>query len=216
MQWNFAGVMAAIVWFAGADLAGAQVLVKERVNLDWDTQAVGADFMGVQLGGHLPDECPAERPTHLAHLYNMRSADGPCWMATNGRPGSEMPPRDINELPLLVPSRKRPDGTRTVTALVISGRVEGLRVTTDGFVHQERLLEQLVQKFGEPRSQEDREVTAGSGGRFDAVRATWRTPNLHVLYSGMAGRIDEGIISVFTDVGARQAEDRAAAQQTSF
>lgn len=215
MRWSELTILAAAACLGFGATATAQDLVRERIYPS-SAPAASIEFMGVQIGSELVAECRAETAAGLAEFYRMTQADAPCWMSQTGRPGSQEAPRNVDSLPLLIVRDKRPEGTNAVRALVIDGRVEGLWVDTDGFVHQARLLEQLTRKLGTPTKREESEVTAGSGATFTAVSAFWVAPNLNVIFKGLAGRIDEGYISVSSDIGSKHLEAKAASNLKTF
>ncbi len=177
---------------------------------------VGFEFMGIVLGAPVVPECPQEQIPYAGAVYKLEAAQSACWAATGMRPGSQTDIRN-NELLTVVPlSNKRPTGTGSVSAVVVNGVVEGLSISTDGFVHAQELFEQLKQKLGKPSQQDSVQVVSGVGAKFVSPRAVWQLPGVYVQFNGIVGDVNTGIILVYTDAGKAREAARQQQREKSF
>ena len=175
----------------------------------------GFEFMGIVVGGRLVRECPIEQ-LYGGAIYDLSSLESACWATSSMRQSPRPNLRNNDALTVVPVAKKRPTGTRAVTAIVVDGRIEGLRVETDGFQHAQELFEQLQQKLGKPTIQGTSDVVSGVGAKFSSPEAVWNLPNVYVHFSGIVGAIDSGLISVYTpEQQAREAMGQEA-QTKSF
>ncbi len=175
----------------------------------------GFEFMGIFVGGRLVRECPVEQ-LYGGAIYDLSSLETACWATSNMRQGPRPNLRNNDALTVVPVSKKRPTGTRTVTAVVVDGRIEGLRVETDGFQHAQQLFEQLQQKLGKPTIQGTSDVVSGVGAKFSSPEAVWNLPNVYVHFSGIVGAVDSGLILVYTPEQQAREAARQKAQTKSF
>jgi len=171
--------------------------------------------MGISVGDRLVPECPTER-SYGGLLYNVAARDSACWATFTMRPDPRLNTRNNNALPIAPVDNKRPTGTRAVTAIVVNGRIEGLKIETDGFQHGQQLFGQLQQKLGKPTWQEMGQVISGVGAKFSSPRAVWELPNAYVEFNGILGTVDSGLIVVFTPEQRAREVARHAEQAKSF
>jgi len=175
----------------------------------------GFEFMGIFVGGRLVRECPIER-VYGGAIYDLSSIESACWATMSMRQNPRPNLRDNDALPVVPVDKKRPTGTRSVRAVVVDGRIEGLRVETDGFQHAQQLFEQLQQKLGKPTIQGTSEVVSGVGAKFSSPEAVWNLPEVYVHFSGIVGAIDSGLISIYTPEQQARESARQEAQTKSF
>lgn len=175
----------------------------------------GFEFMGIVVGGRLVRECPIEQ-LYGGAIYDLSSLESACWATSSMRQSPRPNLRNNDALTVVPVAKKRPTGTRAVTAIVVDGRIEGLRVETDGFQHAQELFEQLQQKLGKPTIQGTSDVVSGVGAKFSSPEAVWNLPNVYVHFSGIVGAIDSGLISVYTPEQQAREAMRQEAQTKSF
>jgi len=180
-----------------------------------EARAAGFEFMGITLGGPLVPECPQER-SYGGNLYDVASRTSACWATLSMRPDPRLNVRNNRALPIAPLDNKRPTGTQAVTAIVVNGRIEGLRVETDGFRHANELLEQLQKKLGRPTWQETGEVLSGVGAKFASPKAVWELPDAYVQFNGIIGTVDAGLIVVYTPAQKAREMARQAENASSF
>ena len=175
----------------------------------------GFEFMGIFVGGRLVRECPVKQ-LYGGAIYDLSSLETACWATSDMRQDPRPNLRNNDALTVVPVSKKRPTGTRTVTAVVVDGRIEGLMVETDGFQHAQQLFEQLQQKLGKPTTQGTSDVVSGVGAKFSSPEAVWNLPNVYVRFSGIVGAIDSGLILVYTPEQQAREAQRQKAQTKSF
>ncbi|MBH1622421.1 hypothetical protein [Stenotrophomonas maltophilia] len=174
------------------------------------------EFMGITLGAPLGPECPREQIPNAGAVYNLGAAKSACWVATGMQPGARTNTIN-NDLLMVVPlSNKRPTGTGSVTAVVVNGVVEGLTISTDGFVHAQELFEQLKVKLGAPTKHDTVQVVSGVGANFVGPRAVWELPGTYVQFNGIVGAVNSGIILVYTEKGKAREAARQQQRAKSF
>ncbi|QGL94590.1 hypothetical protein FEO92_20255 [Stenotrophomonas maltophilia] len=174
------------------------------------------EFMGITLGAPLGPECPREQIPHAGAVYDLSAAKSACWVAMGMQPGARTNTVN-NDLLTVVPlSNKRPIGTGSVTAVIVNGVVEGLTISTDGFVHAQELFEQLKQKLGAPTKHDTVQVVSGVGANFSGPRAVWELPGTYVQFNGIVGAVNSGLIQVYTEKGKAREAARQQQRAKSF
>ncbi len=195
-------------------VAMGQDVVREDVHGAEDRQ-ITYDFMGFELGRPMRlRECPSEKIPYAGAVYRLSSADFPCWVAPGMRPGTGS--KSAGLLNVMQSESKRPPGTKEVFLRLVDGQVEGVTVGTDGFVHQQALMDALVRKFGAPSETATEGVSTGVGAQLRRISALWLKPNLRVQFWGIGERIDEGSISVYTTRGYEEFRAKAPVSPREF
>lgn len=174
------------------------------------------EFMGILVGAPLVSECPRSRAPRAEMIYDLSAAQTACWATATMRADSRTDARNNTHLTLVPLGTKRPTGTKEVTASVLEGIVEGLSVSTDGFVHAQELFDQLKQKLGEPTLQDVVQVTSGVGAAFSSPRAVWDLPDVYVKFNGITGSVNSGLIVVYTHAEKDRVLARERASAKSF
>lgn len=219
MDWRKALLLVACsgVGTANADAPPLVVVKREPIQADAGSPRaevpIGTpfEFMGIMVGAPLGPECPQEQIPYAGSVYKLEAAKTACWAALGMQPGARTDTRNNDNLTVVPLSNKRPTGTGSVSAVVVNGVVEGLSVSTDGFVHAQELFEQLKQKLGTPSKQDTVKVISGVGASFTSPRAVWELPGAYVQFNGIVGAVNTGIILVYTD--AEKAREQARQQQ---
>lgn len=174
------------------------------------------EFMGIIVGAPLVSECPRSRAPRAEMIYDLSAAQTACWATATMRADSRTDARNNAHLTVVPLGSKRPTGTKEVTASVVDGVVEGLSISTDGFVHSRELFDQLKQKLGEPTLQDEVQVTSGVGATFSSPRAVWDLPDVYVKFNGIIGSVNHGLIVVYTHAEKERALAREQASAKSF
>ncbi len=104
----------------------------------------------------------------------------------------------ILELPLGINS--------SIGGIVADGTLEALIIGTGGLDAQTAVLEKLREKYGEPSLLEPQTVKNRLGASFQTFTASWRFPNLTVIFNGMEGSLNHGLITIGTTKGIRERE----------
>ncbi|MBA0348378.1 hypothetical protein JAK62_19525 [Stenotrophomonas maltophilia] len=224
MDWRKAVVLVAVGVVGTAHAAAPPLVVIKKEATESSAVGRSADatagtpfeFMGITLGAPLGPECPREQIPYAGAVYNLGAAKSACWVAMGMQPGARTDTVN-NDLLTLVPlSNKRPTGTGSVTAVVVNGVVEGLTISTDGFVHAQELFEQLKQKLGAPTKHDTVQVVSGVGANFAGPRAVWELPGTYVQFNGIVGAVNTGVIQVFTNTGKAREAARQQQRAKSF
>lgn len=158
------------------------------------------NFLGIQVGGAPPPECPFEA-SYGSRNYRYPSG-AVCVTSLGYAPGTA--PIDLTGTTKLIAhidSKTSPNGIESVYVDIAGGVVQSVLVTTEGFSVQEPLLADLTSKYGKPKKLQRVPVQTGVGAKFERIEAEWRKPDLNVDYMGMGTSITEGHISVRTDAG---------------
>jgi len=158
------------------------------------------NFLGIQVGGAPPQECPFE-VSFGSRSYRYPSGQV-CVTSLGYAPGTD--PIDLTgtkELIAHIDSKTAPNGVESVYVDIVGGIVQSVLVSTAGFSVQEQLLSDLTAKYGKPKKLERSPVQTGIGAKFERIEAEWRKPDLNIDYRGMGTSITEGHISVRTDAG---------------
>ena len=90
----------------------------------------------------------------------------------------------------------------TIKCILIAGKLEGIEFKTLGAPDSDRVLTELVNKYGKPSALDRTVVKNRMGAQFDNVDASWNLPNLRVSFLGVIDKIDSGIVTVQTSKGA--------------
>lgn len=172
------------------------------------------DILGLEFGKPFAvGQCPVRRVGTVWMYETDRSIPQesyPCYKhpyvgGDGRRAGDPMPPAGTVTVDLLV--RNAPGGIREneIQAGLVDGKLERLILGTWGVNWQERLLETLTEKYGQPSGVERGQAQNRMGASFDSVVAAWSFPNLSVRFAGLAGDIYNGAIIVETPTGAAAA-----------
>jgi hypothetical protein len=107
----------------------------------------------------------------------------------------------------------------TVEAMLLDGKVAGLKFWTSGVESQDYVLGLLTDKFGKPDDVLRKPVQNMAGASFQDITAIWVKPEARVTFLGTVGRLDTGMVTIDTPNGAklREAEAlRRAAKSTAL
>jgi hypothetical protein len=124
--------------------------------------------------------------------YGKESQSGP----VEGSVSIEFP---IMELPLGVTGG-------SVGGTIIDRRLEGVIIGTSGLSVQFVMLGKLKEKYGEPSQFIARKVQNRLGASFETFTATWTFENLLVVFNGVDGSLDHGLMTIGTKKGAEYRE----------
>jgi hypothetical protein len=94
----------------------------------------------------------------------------------------------------------------SVGGTIIDGRLEGVIVGTSGLSVQYVMLGKLKDKYGEPSRFVLSKAQNRLGATFDTFTATWTFENLLVVFDGVDGSLDHGLITIGTKKGAEYRE----------
>ena len=95
-------------------------------------------------------------------------------------------------------------------ALVVDGKVEGLTFNTRGIDAQPQVMDTLKQAFGDPTSIAPKRVENSLAQSFDSFDASWKLPQVEILFRGVTSRIDVGLLSIDSARGRDHRQLRAA------
>lgn len=111
------------------------------------------------------------------------------------------------DLKLVFPSNKISEMTMDVRPEILDGNLEAVTIGTDGLATQDKVLDALKAKYGDPTEFAEKKIQNGYGAQFTSHAALWSFDNLTVYFGGTSLRTDSGIITVRS---AKQIEYRAA------
>lgn len=158
---------------------------------------------GLRLGEPLPyKECPKQVFGQSAS-YGYPSVV--CLQEMLPRPA----PADFSRrAQIYFPFKDRPaqSSSQTINASLVDGKLALIVVNTLGLVAQEKIMGDLVAKYGEPVEKTMVPLANLRGARFDAISAKWKLPEIDVEFYGVIGPVDAGQIWIGTAEGFAQAK----------
>lgn len=96
-------------------------------------------------------------------------------------------------------------------ALIVDGRLEGLRFETLDHTNTDAILRELTAKFGPPTLISDT-VGGPTGVGLPAIHAEWQLPGLHVSYRNIDASVEYGTLDIETPVMQTRRRDNEAQQ----
>lgn len=173
------------------------------------------DIVDLRLGAPLSvPECASHRVGGMVIYSNLYpwSESGTCYQhdLSQGPGGAKPSDETVGILP-----QQPPHAINKIKAEIVAGKIEGVILLTTGYVDQQSLYDSLVEKYGKPTSTGHLSLQNRMGASFDSIDAIWQFPDLKVTFSGMANKIDTGVIVARTGAGqaadvARTAHEKAA------
>lgn len=94
-----------------------------------------------------------------------------------------------------------PYWAKSVTARVVEGRIEGIRIYTSGIKGQKPALDALSEKFGKPSSSLNTEVQNRMGAKYQSLNSLWTVSDVSVVLIGTTGHLDDGEVEIATPIG---------------
>jgi hypothetical protein len=94
---------------------------------------------------------------------------------------------------------------------VSGGQLAAIWLTTAGAPVQQRVLDDLVRKYGAPQQQVREPVVTAAGANFEAVRAIWAQGEIRVEFMGVTNRADVGELVIGTPAGVAAVRGNQAA-----
>ncbi|MFT3762681.1 MAG: hypothetical protein QM761_08735 [Pseudoxanthomonas sp.] len=171
-------------------------------------EAPSLDLAGISFGQPVTmKECPSEIILRDYRSYKsdmgLKPEDKPCWKHTyRGKPLEPLPQNGkIN----IITSTDYP-GVKDITAQIVNGSVEGITLITYGKNWQDRIFDNLSQKYGTPTTNETTTEQNMMGAKFSNIVAEWKFTNLNVSFAGIMSDIHTGIVSATTPTGERADE----------
>jgi len=96
----------------------------------------------------------------------------------------------------------------------LDGELSAVHFTTAGILNQDRDLQDLKAKFGQPSTITMREVKNKLGATLETFLATWQTSTLMITYDPAPHTLDEGVVRIETPK-ARELRERTIRDQKS-
>jgi hypothetical protein len=163
---------------------------------------------------HKPFGVPECRYTRLGKTsgYYIQSLDSVCYELINENDpnAGKHAPISYDTVKIDWPIALKPQlvgGPGFALAKIMDGNLEGVSFNTMGIQSQERDLQLLIDKFGEPTVKNQQTVQNGYGAKFSAVRVSWEIDDLVVSYDSAPGSINSGLVHIES---VRAAADRKA------
>ena len=179
--------------------------------------APSLDLAGLTFGQPITmKECPSEILLRDYRNYKsdmgLKPEDKPCWKHTyRGKPLEPLPQSGkVN----VIASADYP-GVKDITAQLVNGSVEGITLITYGKNWQDRIFDNLRQKYGSPSTNETTTEQNMMGAKFSNIVAEWKFTNLSVRFAGIMSDIYTGIVSASTPLGERADEAKRQEQKDS-
>jgi hypothetical protein len=172
---------------------------------------VPRDALGFEFGKPLALPTCKVTSTSGAITFYASATAHPCLQPGGLKPGGPAAPRAGF---IHFPASERPDiasSERIGYQLDASGNLALLVIGTSGHASQERVLQALVTKYGQPSIRAAVPMQNAIGAKFDSIRATWSDGTLDVAFVGVGGSIDSGSVVIGTP--AAHAERAARLQE---
>lgn len=145
-------------------------------------------------------ECPYAHITKKAGYYNQPTSDV-CYELIGDDNAGKNQTIVTNTVKLVWPSASKPTLVGNpffAVGTVIDGNLEGVSFNTMGIQAQERDLQLLVDKFGEPTAQDQPTVQNGYGAKLQSVRAQWDVGDVVVSYDSAGSAGNSGLVHIDT------------------
>jgi hypothetical protein len=136
---------------------------------------------GFVIGQPLPQDCAA-------------SDQAPCVLHDAAAIGGKTRLKFQAETPGL-------NGQHLPEAIVVDGKLEGVRIFTTGIDSQRAWLKTLSDKYGKPLELADVQTRNRMGATFSVIRAGWVFSDLVVTFDGASKQIDLGVVTIETQKG---------------
>jgi hypothetical protein len=98
---------------------------------------------------------------------------------------------------------------------VVSGKIEGIFVPTNGLDGQDSFLALLIKKYGKPESDQQTEVENRFGAKFTKYTVAWKKPDALITFDSMVSSTDWGLIEVASPLGRKFLEDEQVKRENS-
>lgn len=173
-------------------------------------EAPSLDLAGISFGQPITmKECPSEITLNDYRSYKsdmgLKPEDKPCWKHTHFIGGKPLEPLPQNGKVNIITSTAYP-GVKEITAVIVNGSVEKIALITYGNNWQDRIFENLSQKYGSPSMNETTTEQNMMGAKFTYIVAEWKFTNLSVSFAGIMSDIDTGFVFAVTPIGERADE----------
>ena len=128
-------------------------------------------------------------------VLNEVPVAGPCWARAHENIAKFSPP-GMQSLTVQFPVLGRPRISKFDELFVktIDDVVEEVTLYTKGIDVADAALRQLVENFGQPTDQQFESVQNRFGAQYDYIRAEWRRTGVTVVFEGVSGDLDSGVI----------------------
>jgi hypothetical protein len=140
-----------------------------------------------------------------------------CWEFSVGIPQSRTvtPTPSDGTLLIMFPAEDAPSLVSAAPLMVEMrhGTVVGISFRTSGVKDGPEVLKALTSKYGQPSSQQSREVQNAFGAKFEAVSASWRLPGLVIDFDSAPTRVDTGMVII--DLPSFRTERESAATKSA-
>lgn len=143
-----------------------------------------------------------KEPKTMENYYtSMWPKEGNCYKRPMNKVGSTEPLNN-ETVSIEFPLSKQPTLGNYVAGHVVGGRLQRLWLTTGGISTQERDLQLLKEKFGQPATLLTPKQQNRMGATFDTIEAEWKLPgDITATYGSAVGKITEGTFIVATPAG---------------
>jgi hypothetical protein len=151
--------------------------------------------------------------------YDFDQPATPCWKHSilKAHPGDPLDAKGTFKIGVVPAHGKTPDGVRSdsLQLIVVSGKIEGIFVPTNGLDGQDSFLALLIKKCGKPESNQQTEVENRFGAKFTKYTVAWKKPDALITFDSMVSSTDWGLIEVASPLGRKFLEDEQVKRENS-
>ena len=146
-------------------------------------------------------QCSYQRLDSSTIFYNP-PAEGSCYQISSANGRTELRPNDSVTIAWSVDSAPQLASSGEASVQLVDGNVEGIGFNTLGVMSQQRDLQALVSKFGQPTTLKNLTMGNLMGATVQVVMAEWKTADgVQVSYNAAEDGFGKGLVSIDTVKG---------------
>ena len=84
----------------------------------------------------------------------------------------------------------------SISGQVLDGNLEGIGFNTLGVRDSDEILSALTEKYGKPTAKDSSEVKTQIGATFPRILASWKLPNLVIVFQSITTQINSGLVTI--------------------
>ena len=110
--------------------------------------------------------------------------------------------------------KELPSYANTLHPVVENGVVVSIEIITNGAAAEEAAYKGLLEKFGPPNKHHVTQMQNGFGAKFENIEAMWQKSTFTVMFEGIAGDSESGVIDIATPAYAKKLIDMSTNKTT--
>ncbi|MCU1285947.1 MAG: hypothetical protein JWO13_2297 [Acidobacteriales bacterium] len=162
-----------------------------------DKPQLDLSVFGFQIGKPFNlAECPTMQVARERYTYSG-SSGAPCYKRT-GLLRTKVAPVYTATVLIQFPSAEQPalSSGLDISAQVMDGNLEGIGFNTAGVRDGEKVLQSLIEKYGEPTTKQLSTVQGSYGTVYPMIVARWAFSNLEVSFKSISTELSSGLVTI--------------------